>query len=123
MTPEGIAWQILKGQDRMDRDRAQFTGLAGYPTNQPYGDMTRRDARGISRTGQRQAERRMVFDETERAKRKPVDSEFDSPEEEDDEDMAAVQAGLGTGADKMRQQQEAMRMLGQSLAQQRPPGM
>ena len=106
----------------MDRDRAQFTGLAGYPTNQPYGDMTRRDARGISRTGQRQAERRMVFDETERAKRKPVDSEFDSPEEEELEADNASALGMNV-AQKKDAQREAMRMLGQDLAQQRQPGM
>ena len=123
MNPEAIAWQILKSPDRMDRERGQVTPLAGYGANKPYGDMTRRDAQGMSRTGQRNAERRMVFDETERSMQKPVDSEFDSPEEEDDEDMAALQAGLGTGADKMQQQRQAMRMLGQNLAQQRQPGM
>ena len=122
MTPEGIAWQILKGPDRMDRERGQVTGLAGYPTNQPFGDMTRRDARGISRTGQRQAERRMVFDETERAKRKPVDSEFDSPEEEELEADNASALGMNV-AQKKDAQREAMRMLGQDLAQQRQPGM
>jgi hypothetical protein len=65
----------------------------------------------------------MVFDETERAKQKPVDSEFDSQEDEEQQDMTADRAGLGTGADKLQQQREAMRMLGQSLAQQRPAGM
>lgn len=123
MTPEGIAWQILKGPERMDRERGQVTPLAGYGANKPYGDMTRQEAQGMSRTGQRQSERQMVMGEEERARQKPVDSEFDNPEEEDDEDMAAVQAGLGTGADKMQQQRQAMRMLGQNLAQQRPAGM
>jgi len=123
MTPEGIAWQVLKGPDRMDRERGQVTPLSGYGANKPYGDMTRRDAQGMSRTGQRQAERRMVFGETERAKQKPVDTEFDSQEDEEQQDMTADRAGLGTGADKVQQQREAMRMLGQSLAQQRQPGM
>ena len=123
MAPEGIAWQVLKGPDRMDRERGQITPLSGYGANKPYGDMTRRDAQGMSRTGQRNEERRMVMGEERRAQQKPVDTEFDSPEEEDDEDMAAVQAGLGTGADKVQQQRQAMRMLGLSLAQQRQPGM
>ena len=123
MTPEGIAWQVLKGPDRMDRERGQVTPLSGCGANKPYGDMTRRDAQGMSRTGQRQAERRMVFGETERAKQKPVDTEFDSQEDEEQQDMTADRAGLGTGADKVQQQREAMRMLGQSLAQQRQPGM
>jgi len=122
MTPEGIAWQILKGRDRMDRDRAQFTGLAGYPTNQPYGDITRDKARGMSRTGQRAAERRMAYDEEERAKQKPVDSEFDSPEEEELEADNASALGMNV-AQKKDAQREAMRMLGQDLAQQRQPGM
>ena len=123
MTPEGIAWQVLKGPDRMDRERGQITPLSGYGANIPYGDWTRRDAQGMSRTGQRNEERRMVMGEERRAQQKPVDTEFDSPEEEDDEDMAAVQAGLGTGADKVQQQRQAMRMLGLSLARQRQPGM
>jgi len=105
----------------MRADRLKTTGLAGYGNQQQYGDVG--PGTRTSRTGQRQSERRMVFDETERAKQKPVDSEFDSPEEEDDEDMTALQAGLGTGADKMQQQRQAMRMLGQNLAQQRQPGM
>ena len=122
MTPEGIAWQILKGPDRMDRDRAQFTGLAGYPTNQPYGDITRDKARGMSRTGQRAQERRMVFDENERAKQKPVDSEFDSQEDEEQEADNASALGMNV-AQKKDAQREAMQMLGRNLAQQRQPGM
>jgi len=101
----------------------KVTGLAGYGNTQPYSDAGPVGTRGYSRTGQRQAERRMVFDETERAKQKPVDSEFDSQEDEEQQDMTADRAGLGTGADKLQQQREAMRMLGQSLAQQRPAGM
>ncbi len=125
MTPEGIAWQVLKGRgaDRMRPDRMKVTGLAGYGNNQLYPDMGPKGTRGYSRTGQRQAERRMVFDETERAKQKPVDTEFDSQEDEEQQDMTADRAGLGTGADKVQQQRQAMRMLGQDLAQQRQPGM
>ena len=116
MTPEGIAWQILKGNDGMDRDRAQFTGqgritrgakrmrpdsmkvtgLAGYGNKQVYPDVGLTGRRGYSRTGQRNAERRMVFDETERAQQRPVDSEFDSQEDEEQQDMTADRAGLGT---------------------------
>ena len=61
---------------------------------------------------------------------KPVDSEFEShrqqvehTEDEEQQDMTADRAGLGTGADKMQQQQQAMQMLGRNLAQQRQPGM
>jgi len=54
---------------------------------------------------------------------KPVDSEFESQEDEEQQDMTADRAGLGTGADKMQQQQQAMQMLGRNLAQQRQPGM
>lgn len=105
------------------RPRMKVTGLTGYGNNQPPTDTGQKGSRGYSRTGQRHAERQMVMGEERRARQKPVDSEFDSPEEEDDEDMAAVQAGLGTGADKVQQQRQAMRMLGQNLAQQRQPGM
>ena len=122
MTPEGIAWQVLKGPDRMDRERGQITPLSGYGANKPYGDMTRRDAQGMSRTGQRQAERQMVMGEERRAKQKPVDSEFDSPEEEEEEMDNASDLGMNV-PQKRDAQQEAMRMLGQSLAQQRQPGM
>lgn len=122
MTPEGIAWQVLKGPDRMDRERGQVTPLSGYGANKPYGDMTRRDAQGMSRTGQRQAERQMVMGEERRAKQKPVDSEFDSPEEEEEEMDNASDLGMNV-PQKRDAQQEAMRMLGQSLAQQRQPGM
>ena len=123
MTPEGVAWQVLKGRmpDRTRDDRLKVTGLAGYGNQQRYADVG--PGTRMSRTGQRQAERRMVFDETERAKQKPVDSEFDSQEDEEQQDMTADRAGLGTGAEKVQQQREAMRMLGQNLAQQRQPGM
>ena len=122
MNPEGIAWQILKGPDRMDRERGQVTPLAGYGANKPYGDMTRRDAQGMSRTGQRQAERQMVMGEERRAQQKPVDAEFDSPEEEEQEADNASALGMNV-AQKKDAQREAMRMLGQDLAQQRQPGM
>jgi len=122
MTPEGIAWQILKGRgaDRMRDDRLKTTGLAGYGNQQRYGDVG--PGTRMSRTGQRQAERRMVFDETERAKQKPVDSEFDSPEEEEGEMDRASDLGMNV-QQKKDAQREAMQMLGQNLAQQRPAGM
>jgi len=130
MTPEGIAWQILKIQPgesgraakRMRPDRMKVTGLAGYGNRQQYSDMGPTGTRGYSRTGQRQAERQMVMGEERRAQQKPVDSEFDSPEDDESEaDRASV---LGMNVPQKRDaQQEAMRMLGQSLAQQRPPGM
>lgn len=104
----------------MRADRLKVTGLAGYGNQQRYGDVG--PGTRTSRTGQRQAERRMVFDETERAKQKPVDSEFDSPEEEEREADNASALGMNV-AQKKDAQQEAMRMLGQNLAQQRPAGM
>jgi len=64
----------------------------------------------------------MVFDETERAKQKPVDSEFDSPEEEEGEMDRASDLGMNV-QQKKDAQREAMQMLGQNLAQQRPAGM
>ena len=122
MTPEGIAWQILKFQPgqrggaakRMSEDE-MLEEAKERALHQPIGKHTYEEAVKMYLYEIRR--------DAERAQQKPVDSEFDSPEEEADEDMTAFQAGLGTGAGKMRQQQEAMRMLGQSLAQQRQPGM
>jgi len=131
MTPEGIAWQILKmprpgelgrAAKRMRPDRMKTTGLAGFGNSQPASDAGPAGTRGYSRTGQRQAERQMVMGEERRAQQKPVDAEFDSPEGEEQEADNASALGMNV-AQKKDAQREAMQMLGRNLAQQRQPGM
>jgi hypothetical protein len=122
MNPEAIAWQILKmpqpgelgrGAKRMSEDE-MLEEAKERALQQPIGRHTYEEAvkmhlysirRGRAPLGQQSAE----------PQQKPVDSEFESQEDEEQQDM--------TGADKLQQQGESMRMLGQNLAQQRQPGM
>ena len=117
MTPEGIAWQILKSQDRGlpttgathfqpgQRGRAakimsedeMLEEAKERAHHQPIGKHTYEDAvkmylYRIRRDAERQLQQRqeamrmlgqeMAYDEEEQAQQKPVDSEFDNPEED-----------------------------------------